>query len=578
MNNPQCAKILLESDDWSELPVKYLEKAFCYLEKVYRNVTEGDYKTRAKRKYEEKEKEKRRKNKEEKRKRRVEALISLQKEHPEYADNKTALARLMTALNLQGEKRAFTQRIVGEILKYPEYLLKTGKAEPVVEPEKVDTEPEKLPGLILNDEQINAKRYLEACIRGDVKEMLFEGAAGTGKTTVLKHLIESFEDKRIVFASKSHSIKNMLKESLPLNASVRTITSLLGKYPDKDGNFVSQGGYNMLNDVDLLIVDECSLIDDNERVEILNSLPEHGQVIWVGDRYQLPPVENGNKISSVFDVKYYCVLTKSNRFSKDSGIGVVSDFLRAAIHYNRSGVGEDVYETVKDMINMDPEDGTVEYRYSYETFKAEMEKHKDDDSVINIAYTNKGVQALSNMMWDIKNPDGHFKPGEKYIANAPFRDILKNGDIFTIENIEPDKMEFTVSGIPMELPVYKMTCHYKGREFTIYSFLKEHYTTAAYIRQQLVNNRKAPGNDHELKRFDESFLAFSSIYSITSHKAQGKTYDYVFVDMEDIFSVPEETDLASKLSSLYVAVTRARKKVVILIPEEISNYIDRYAA
>lgn len=56
------------------------------------------------------------------------------------------------------------------------------------------------------------------------------------------------------------------------------------------------------------------------------------------------------------------------------------------------------------------------------------------------------------------------------------------------------------------------------------------------------------------------FLDLRHSYACTVHKAQGSTYDTVYVDLDDLYKAIRNKDMYNRL--LYVAVSRAAKKVV----------------
>jgi hypothetical protein len=64
--------------------------------------------------------------------------------------------------------------------------------------------------------------------------------------------------------------------------------------------------------------------------------------------------------------------------------------------------------------------------------------------------------------------------------------------------------------------------------------------------------------------FMEFFNQFEYAYAVNTYVVQGDTYDNVYINLRDILSVGPITD-REKLQSFYTAVTRARKKVKILV-------------
>jgi ATP-dependent exoDNAse (exonuclease V) alpha subunit len=53
-------------------------------------------------------------------------------------------------------------------------------------------------------------------------------------------------------------------------------------------------------------------------------------------------------------------------------------------------------------------------------------------------------------------------------------------------------------------------------------------------------------------------------YSINIYKAQGSTYDEIYIYLDDIINL-KPVDLKDKYKALYTAMTRAKNKVHILL-------------
>jgi hypothetical protein len=122
------------------------------------------------------------------------------------------------------------------------------------------------------------------------------GKAGTGKTTFLKHIVKNIQKQCVVTASTGVAA---------INAGGVTLHSLLNIPfgPIDPGrtvtSSVSRGKYDILTSMEVLIIDEISMVRPdvldfiNQRLQTCrgNSLPFGGvQVVMFGDLFQLPPV------------------------------------------------------------------------------------------------------------------------------------------------------------------------------------------------------------------------------------------------------------------------------------------------
>ena len=113
-------------------------------------------------------------------------------------------------------------------------------------------------------------------------------AAPTGKAAM--RLTES-----INAAKQELQVTDSIKDSIPATAS--TLHRLLKR--NRRGEFF----YHKQNPlhVDVLIVDEASMIDMPMMAKLMDALPSHGQIILLGDKDQLASVEAGSVLADICD-------------------------------------------------------------------------------------------------------------------------------------------------------------------------------------------------------------------------------------------------------------------------------------
>ncbi|MDL1967878.1 MAG: AAA family ATPase [Deltaproteobacteria bacterium] len=136
----------------------------------------------------------------------------------------------------------------------------------------------------LSDEQA-------AAVRGIVCEKfsILTGGPGCGKTTatlVLVKLLEAMKLKSLLAAPTGRAAQRMMdvigKESKTIH---RLLEWQIGGFNKNEENSL---------DVDFLIVDECSMLDINLTASLLKAVPDHSQILFIGDADQLPSVGAGN--------------------------------------------------------------------------------------------------------------------------------------------------------------------------------------------------------------------------------------------------------------------------------------------
>ena len=142
------------------------------------------------------------------------------------------------------------------------------------------------------------------------KVMVLTGGPGTGKTTTVQGIIAAYGQMglRILLAAPTGRAAKRMSEATGLPA--KTIHRLLEcKPPD---------GYQRNEDNplegDVLIVDECSMIDIILMNSLLKALPRNMRLVLVGDIDQLPSVGAGNVLRDIIDSGRFPVIRLTRIF------------------------------------------------------------------------------------------------------------------------------------------------------------------------------------------------------------------------------------------------------------------------
>ncbi|WP_114945816.1 ATP-dependent DNA helicase [Microvirga calopogonii] len=157
------------------------------------------------------------------------------------------------------------------------------------------------------------KAVAEWLRRGDRPVFRLFGYAGTGKTTLAKHIAENV-DGEVAFGAYTGKAALVLRTKGCTDAS--TIHSMIYRSRESDEN----GPQFVLNrqspasKADLIIIDECSMVDE----ELGRDLLSFGQpVLVLGDPAQLPPVKGGGFFT---EGEPDVMLTEVHRQAKDNPI------------------------------------------------------------------------------------------------------------------------------------------------------------------------------------------------------------------------------------------------------------------
>ena len=159
--------------------------------------------------------------------------------------------------------------------------------------------PEGLPQRI---QQKTGMRYDEVQMQGIMaavtsKILVLTGGPGTGKTTTTLGIITAFREAgaSILLAAPTGRAAKRLSEATGMEA--KTIHRMLEAKPPEG---YKRNDENPLEG-DVLIVDECSMIDIMLMYNLLKAIPDTMTVILVGDIDQLPSVGAGNVLRDIID-------------------------------------------------------------------------------------------------------------------------------------------------------------------------------------------------------------------------------------------------------------------------------------
>jgi energy-coupling factor transporter ATP-binding protein EcfA2 len=122
------------------------------------------------------------------------------------------------------------------------------------------------------------------------------GSAGTGKTTLLKVLcdIPEVDDAGILLLAPTGKARVRLEEQTQREG--KTIAQFLlglGRYQGDTGRYFVSGSEKKAADYRTVIIDECSMLTEEQLAAVLDAIEGVQRLILVGDPRQLPPIGAG---------------------------------------------------------------------------------------------------------------------------------------------------------------------------------------------------------------------------------------------------------------------------------------------
>lgn len=453
----------------------------------------------------------------------------------------------------------------------------------------------------LNDDQVKALGSINDFLKqADRRQMVLYGAAGTGKTSLINVLLDELDkdpDSPIYYCTApTNKAVDVIAERTGRDFE-RTIYSLLGLtlLDFTDGRpKLKKENESHLHEYDLIVVDEASMVSLALLNEIQRQLLIYTsiKVIYVGDRCQIPPVDdanNGMLESIIFQLPWQVELTKVMRTASENPIlGAVTamrvdmkspvDLFDHETRVAPAGTGIYFYPLQRPFMNR-----MLEY-FKRDEFKA------DSNYAMAVAYTNAAVDAINEQVRAVLYPDCKrtVEVGEEVrVVKTYGNNVIRGKASFfsVLFNVEERLRILEIEDV--EDPAYSIKC-YKVKVQNIVRKRSKQTTVTAYIvapegmndylvlKEKLATEAREKAeklNTHghhiytpkeawkEYSTFTKFYLWIGYIYALTAHKSQGSTIQNVFVVERNINRIAED-ELRNKLK--YTAFTRAAKELHVL--------------
>jgi len=427
----------------------------------------------------------------------------------------------------------------------------------------------KNPAVVLTKDQEKANIAFLDFLVSDENFFVIQGAAGCGKTFLIRHLLETFYSRYksyclllqkelqifdIKITATTNKAVNVVNDFLGdlliqrRDINVSTIFSLLGLRVQNDRNtgkttltfnanqlpkFQSGGGITPL-----IFIDEASFIGEDLH-QIIESILWHGanaKIVYIGDKYQLAPV--GQTFSALESLS--CTKVELGEIVRNKGhILATGTQFRETV---KTGTFRPIQYNQQDLIHTK---GPAFQKLVEASFG-----HPDWNPAKSriLAWTNERVQEYNKHIRKFLKLPALFQKGETVITNEYIQ-----GSTSYSKPVDAEVVITRIMGDP--ITQYGVIGYMLELDHTHCGFMPIHFRDAKNLMKKLAA-------DKDWKKFfevKETWLDLRPVYASTINKAQGSTYETVFLDLPDIGKNWNANDVARLV---YVGLTRASKQVV----------------
>lgn len=357
--------------------------------------------------------------------------------------------------------------------------------------------------------------------------MLIYGAAGTGKTTLIKYISDMFGDARKLYLTKTHT-------------ALQNVVRNLGGKSD-NCNFAIIDSVTKSNSIvshDIVFIDECSTIDNRTMELLLGKISNDVLIVMSGDIYQIESIDFGNWFFYAKDIVK----------AKGASIELCSTWRTEKEELK--GLWKAVREKsviVTEKLSMD---GPFSENLGENIF------HLDEDEVV-LCLNYDGKFGLNNMNQYFQNANTNsdafsweewsYKIGDRIIfTNTRRSALLYNNLKGIITNIS-----YAKEGIIFEIEV-KAFFTERQCEAETFDYLGT-TENGTIIRIEVISWDDELSEKEKVK----TVIPFQLAYAISIHKAQGLEYKSVKV------VIPSNNAEKITHSIFYTAITRAKEKLKI---------------
>lgn len=408
--------------------------------------------------------------------------------------------------------------------------------------------------ILLSEKQKEAIRAIN-----DNNVTIITGGPGTGKTTIIKSIIEIYKQKKykIVLCAPTGRAAKRMTETTGEEASTLHRLLEIGKV-DEESLFKKDSEYQGAPiDGDIIIVDEVSMVDMFIMSYLLDCIYLGTKLILVGDSDQLPSVGPGSVLKDLIASERIVTVHLDKIFRQAAKSKIIVNAHR--VNNGKGFISKEEFELEKDskqdffFIKENNQEKVLEQVLSL--CNGRLKKFGDYDffeSIQVLTPTKKGLLGTKEMNKALQQELNPHREGEaeKNSMGAIFKigdrvmQIKNNYDMYW-EKRNGDELEVG-NGI------------FNGETGTIININEKEKNLCVKFDDEKICWYEF----NDLEQIEHS-------YCITIHKAQGSEFDVV------IMIIPQAAPMLLTRNLLYTGLTRAKKLLIVIGNDRVVDFMIR---
>lgn len=353
--------------------------------------------------------------------------------------------------------------------------------------------------------------------------LIITGGPGVGKTTLTRSILAVLEAKQVKITLCAPTGRAAKRMSETTGRPAKTIHRLL-EFDPSNGGF-KRNEHSPLP-TELLVVDECSMVDTPLMSKLLKALPLDGSLILVGDVDQLPSVGPGRVLGDLIESGTVPVTRLTEVFRQAASSRIITSAHRINQgefpHLPAAGEDSDFY-----FIERETPEAVAETMTKVITERIPKKFGLNPiQDIQTLCPMNTGLLGSRQMNAHLQSKLNPARAGEPYVDR--FGWIFRAGDkvIQTVNNYDKDVFNGDI-GVVLKINPVEQEAHVQ------------------FDQRQVI---------YDFGELDELSLA----YAITIHKSQGSEFPAV------VIPVTTQHYLMLQRNLIYTGVTRGKRLVTLI--------------